>query len=105
LRIAAFILAGLFEIGGCYLVWLGQTRPNHVLTVLGIVLLAAFGFVLAQIDTGFPSRTYAAYGGIYVAMALAWMVIMDKAVPDKWDMAGIAVTLAGSAIILFGPRD
>jgi small multidrug resistance family-3 protein len=104
LQISAFILAAVLEISGCYLMWLGQLRQNTLMTFAGIVLLAGFGWVLSQVDSGFPSRTYAIYGGIYIAMALVWMIVVDRTAPDRWDTIGVAVTLVGSAIIFFGPR-
>jgi small multidrug resistance family-3 protein len=104
LQIAAFILAAILEIGGCYLMWLGQSRHNSLMTLAGIGLLAGFGWVLSQVDSGTASRTYAIYGGIYIATTLVWMVTIERATPDRWDVIGVAVTLAGSAIIFFGPR-
>jgi drug/metabolite transporter superfamily protein YnfA len=49
-------------------------------------------------------RTYAAYGGIYIVVALAWLLTVERIVPDRWDLIGGAVTLAGMAIIYFEPR-
>lgn len=49
-------------------------------------------------------RTYASYGGVYVAMALVWLWIVDRQVPDRWDVIGGAVTILGMAIIAFAPR-
>jgi small multidrug resistance family-3 protein len=51
-----------------------------------------------------PSRSYAVYGGIYIAAALLWMVIVDKHTPDRWDVTGVAISIAGALVILFGPR-
>lgn len=104
MQIAAFVLAAVLEISGCYLMWLGQSRHNMLMTLAGIGLLAGFGWVLSQVDSGFPTRTYAIYGGIYIAMALVWMVAVDRTAPDRWDAIGVAVALVGSAIIFFGPR-
>jgi small multidrug resistance family-3 protein len=49
-------------------------------------------------------RVYAAYGGVYVAMALVWLWLVEGNAPDRWDLIGAAVAVAGMAIIMFGPR-
>jgi small multidrug resistance family-3 protein len=104
MRLPLFFLAALLEIGGCYLLWMAQKQSSMWFTIAGLAALAAFGFALAQVSDHLPSRAYAAYGGIYIAMALGWMVTVDKVMPDKWDIAGVAVSIAGAMIVLFGPR-
>jgi small multidrug resistance family-3 protein len=103
-RIPAFVLAAILEIAGCYLMWLGQKQTNLIFWLGGIAALSGFGLVLAQVSDDLPARAYAAYGGIYIAMALVWMVVMDKVAPDKWDIVGAAISVVGTLIILFGPR-
>src|SRR3546814_12304462 len=55
-------------------------------------------------DSPFAGRAYAAYGGVYIAASLGWLWIVEGVRPDRWDLTGAAVCLAGTAIILFGPR-
>ena len=104
MRYGYFILAALLELAGCYFMWLGQKQANLLIWLGGIAVLAGFGLALAQVSGNLPSRAYAAYGGIYIAAALAWMIAIDRHTPDKWDVAGVAISIAGAAVILFGPR-
>lgn len=104
MRLALFALAAILEISGCYLMWWGQKQHSTWLWLAGIVVLAGFGLTLAQVSANLPSRAYAAYGGIYIAASVLWMIAVDKTWPDKWDTTGVAISLAGTLIILFGPR-
>lgn len=99
-----FVLTAIAEIVGCYLpyLWLRQGKPIWLLGPAA-VSLAAFAYLLTLHPTG-AGRTYAAYGGVYVAMALLWMWAVEAQRPDRWDVIGGAVALAGMAIIVFGPR-
>jgi small multidrug resistance family-3 protein len=104
MRLAIFALAAVLELAGCYLMWLGHKQANLLLWLGGILILAGFGFALAQVSDNLPSRAYAAYGGIYIAAALGWMVLVDRHRPDIWDTSGVAISLAGALVVLFGPR-
>ena len=104
MRLGLFALAALLELSGCYLMWLGQKQSSALMWLGGAVVLAGFGLVLAQAGDNLPSRSYAIYGGIYIAAALAWMIIVDKHAPDRWDITGVAFSIAGALVILFGPR-
>jgi small multidrug resistance family-3 protein len=104
MRLGIFALAALLELSGCYLMWLGQKQSSVVMWIGGVVVLAGFGLVLAQVGNTLPGRSYAIYGGIYMAGALLWMIIIDKHVPDRWDITGVAISIAGALVILFGPR-
>jgi small multidrug resistance family-3 protein len=104
MRLALFALAAFLELSGCYLMWLGQKQSSLLIWAGGAAVLAGFGLVLAQVGDSLPSRSYAIYGGIYIAAALAWMIIIDKHTPDRWDIAGVAISIAGAMVILFGPR-
>jgi small multidrug resistance family-3 protein len=103
-RIGLFATTAVAEIIGCYLsyVWLRHGRPVWYLAPAASSL-AAFAYLLAQHPTS-AGRTYAAYGGVYVAMAVFWMWIMEGQKPDRWDLIGGAVSLCGMALIAFGPR-
>lgn len=104
LPILIFILAGLCEIGGGYLVWLWlrESRPWWF-GLLGAVVLAIYGIV-ATFQTQNFGRVYAAYGGIFIVMAVIWGWKVDGFTPDKFDILGALVALAGMAIIFFAPR-
>ena len=64
----------------------------------------AFGWLLAQVDTVAAGRSFAAYGGIYIAASILWMWLAEGHRPDRWDLLGTAVCLLGAAIILAAPR-
>lgn len=104
--VTLFILAGLAEIGGGYLIWLGlrDGRPG-VYGLLGGIILAMYGVIAAF--QSFPSfgRVYAAYGGVFIAMSLLWGWGIDRKTPDRYDWIGAAICLVGVAVILWGPRN
>lgn len=104
MRLGIFALAAVLELSGCYLMWLGQKQSSLLLWFGGVVVLAGFGLVLAQAGANLPSRSYAIYGGIYIFAAFLWMLIIDKHAPDRWDITGVAISIAGALVILFGPR-
>ncbi|WML55216.1 YnfA family protein [Neobacillus sp. PS3-12] len=103
--VVLFILAGLAEIGGGYLIWqcLRESYPWYW-GVAGGVILAIYG-VMATFQT-FPSfgRVYAAYGGVFIILSLLWGWGIDRKSPDLYDWIGAAICLVGAAIILFAPR-
>jgi small multidrug resistance family-3 protein len=93
-----FGLAALAEIGGAWLIWQGVREHR---SLLFIVALGGYGFVAAfQPDPNF-GRVLAAYGGIFVAGSLAWGVLVDKFRPDRYDLIGAAICLAGVAVIMY----
>ncbi|HXF65656.1 MAG TPA: YnfA family protein [Burkholderiales bacterium] len=102
--LALFTLTAIAEIVGCYLpyLWLKREGPAWLLAPAAIAL-ALFVWLLT-LHPHAAGRTYAAYGGIYIVVALVWLGLVDRIVPDRWDVIGGAVTLAGMAIIYFGPR-
>lgn len=103
--LALFVLAAVAEIGGAWLVWQGVREQRGWLWMLGGVLaLGAYGFVATLQPDAHFGRILAAYGGIFVAGSLAWGVVMDGYRPDRFDIIGAAVCLAGVAIIMYAPR-
>ena len=102
---SCYLLAALGEIGGCYCfwAWLRLGRPAWVL-VPGMASLAAFAWLLTRVDSAAAGRAYAAYGGVYILTSLLWLWAVEGVAPDRWDAVGAALSLAGGAVILFGPR-
>ncbi len=66
--------------------------------------LALFAYLLTLVDSSAAGRAYAAYGGAYIAASLLWLWAIEGVRPDRWDLVGATICLAGAAIILFGPR-
>jgi small multidrug resistance family-3 protein len=97
--------AALAEIAGCFSFWacLRLGRSAWWLAP-GMVSLALFAFLLTLVDSEAAGRTYAAYGGIYIVSSVLWLWLVESQRPDRWDISGAVVCLAGAAIILFGPR-
>lgn len=100
-----FILAAIAEIGGAYLVWIGlkdDRGPWYV--ALGGLSLVAYGIIASlQPDAEF-GRVLAAYGGVFIAGSLAWGMAFDGFSPDRYDIAGVAICLAGVAMLMYAPR-
>jgi len=103
--IALFVVTALAEIVGCYLPyrWLHGDGRAWLLAPAA-VSLAAFAWLLSLHPSLGAGRTYAAYGGVYVAAAVLWMWKIEGIRPDRWDLIGSATCLVGMAIIAFGPR-
>jgi small multidrug resistance family-3 protein len=99
-----FVVTAVAEIVGCYLpyLWLRQHR-TPLLLLPAFVSLGLFAWLLTLHPTG-ASRTYAAYGGVYVATAVCWLWVVESQRPDRWDVIGGVVSLVGMAIIAFAPR-
>lgn len=102
--IILFVIAAVAEIGGAWLIWqsVRENRPWWF-ALLGVMALAAYGFVASfQPDANF-GRVLAAYGGVFVAGSLAWGVVIDGFKPTIWDYVGSAICLIGAAIIVIAP--
>lgn len=98
-----YFFTALAEIIGCYLPyrWLRHGQPIWLL-LPAAVSLALFVWLLS-LHPAASGRVYAAYGGVYVAAALGWLWLVDGIRPTGWDVLGVAVALAGMAIIAFAP--
>jgi small multidrug resistance family-3 protein len=99
-----FGLAGLCEIGGGYLIWLWlKEGKGGWLGLVGGLILVLYGIVATFQPTTF-GRTYAAYGGVFIVMALLWGWWVDGKRPDRFDLVGGSIVLIGVLVILFWPR-
>ncbi len=102
--LALFIVTAVAEILGCYLPWLWLKQGRSALLLIPAALaLGTFAWLLTLHPT-MAGRTYAAYGGVYVTVALGWMWLVEGGRPDRWDCIGAAITLVGAAVIVAGPR-
>ncbi|WP_266182008.1 YnfA family protein [Dyella humicola] len=101
---ALFVLTALAEIIGCYLPWLvlKQAKPAWLL-IPALMSLALFAWLLT-LHPAAAGRTYAAYGGIYIAVALAWLRVIDGVRLTSWDIGGACIALVGMAIIVVQPQ-
>ncbi len=99
-----FFVTAVAEIVGCYLPWLVLTQGRPVWWLLpAAASLAVFAWLLTLHPSG-AGRTYAAYGGVYVVVALIWLWRVDGVVPTRWDLVGGGICLVGMAIIALQPR-
>ncbi|WP_328458334.1 MULTISPECIES: YnfA family protein [unclassified Amycolatopsis] len=103
--ILLFLAAAVFEIGGAWLIWQGVREQRGLIWIGGgIVALGVYGFVATlQPDAQF-GRILAAYGGVFVAGSLAWGMVADGYRPDRYDVIGALLCLAGVAVIMYAPR-
>jgi small multidrug resistance family-3 protein len=99
-----FVVTAVAEIAGCYLayLWLKHDRSAWLL-VPAAVSLGLFAWLLSLHPTA-AGRVYAAYGGVYICVAVVWLMVVDNIQPTMTDWVGVAVSLVGMAIIMAGPR-
>lgn len=99
-----FVLTAIAEIVGCYLpyLWLREGKSIWLL-VPAAISLAIFAWLLTLHPTA-AGRIYAAYGGVYIGVAIVWLWLVDGIRPTGWDLLGAAVAMLGMAIIMFAPR-
>ncbi len=104
LTLGLFAVAALLEIGGGYLVWLWlRERKKLIHGLIGGIILFFYGIIPTLQPSNF-GRVYAAYGGIFVVMAIIWGLIVDKKRPDRFEIIGGIVVLVGALIIFYAPR-
>lgn len=103
--ILLFAAAAVLEIGGAWLVWQGVREHRGWTWVgLGVVALGAYGFIATLQPDAHFGRILAAYGGVFVAGSLLWGMALDGFRPDRWDVVGALVCLAGVGVIMYMPR-
>ncbi len=102
-----FIYAGaaLAEIAGCFSFWAWlRLNKSPFWLVPGLFSLILFAYLLTRVGSEAAGRAYAAYGGIYIVFSVLWLWLAEGHRPDRWDLIGGLVCLAGAAIIFYGPR-
>jgi small multidrug resistance family-3 protein len=99
-----FLATALAEIVGCYLPYLWLVKQASIwLLVPAMVSLALFAWLLTLHEAA-AGRVYAAYGGVYISVALAWLWAVDGVRPTAWDVAGVSLSLAGMGLIMYQPK-
>ncbi|HKN53650.1 MAG TPA: YnfA family protein [Amycolatopsis sp.] len=100
-----FLAAALLEIGGAWLIWQGLREQRGLIWIGGgVVALGLYGFVATLQPDAHFGRILAAYGGVFVAGSLAWGMVADGYRPDRYDVIGALLCLAGVAVIMYAPR-
>ena len=99
-----FVLAGLCEIGGGYLVWLWLRESKSIwFGLLGAVVLILYG-IIPTLQLANFGRVYAAYGGIFIVLSILWGWLVDRITPDRFDLIGGIIALLGVSMIMYWPR-
>lgn len=105
MTIPVFVAAAAAEIAGCFAFWSWWRLEKSPLWLIpGVASLVLFAWLLTLADTDAAGRAYAAYGGIYIAASLCWLWLAEGVKPDRWDVTGAAICIAGASLILFAPR-
>jgi len=99
-----FLIAGVCEIGGGYLVWLWlREGKSFWLAILGALVLVLYG-IIPTLQPAHFGRVYAAYGGIFIVLSILWGWKVDKIAPDRADIVGGMIALLGVLVIMYWPR-
>ena len=99
-----FVVAGLCEIGGGYLMWLWFREGGPLAYgIVGAIILLLYG-ILPTLQSAHFSRVYAAYGGMFIVLSLLWGWGIDGVRPDRYDAMGAMLCLAGMVVIMYAPR-
>jgi small multidrug resistance family-3 protein len=100
---AVYVAAAIAEIAGCFSVWAWlRLGRSSLLLVPATISLLLFAWLLTLIESNAAGRAYAAYGGVYIVASLGWLWIVEGVRPDKADILGALLCLAGAAVVLFG---
>ncbi|MCX0398617.1 YnfA family protein [Clostridium perfringens] len=101
-----FLLAGVFEIGGGYLIWLWLRQGKGLIYgIIGALTLILYGIIpTLQPENSNFGRVYATYGGIFIVLSILWGWKVDNIIPDKFDLIGGFIALIGILIIMYAPR-
>lgn len=106
LSIGLFIVAGLLEVGGGYLIWLAirEKKSPYLFFALGAVILIAYGVVPTFQPVDSFGRVFAVYGGFFIVLSYLWAAVFDNFKPDTGDVVGACIALAGVCVAWFWPR-
>lgn len=97
--------AAIAEILGCFAIWYWlRMGKSAIWAIPGILALILFAVLLTRVDSAFAGRAYAGYGGIYVAISLIWLRLVEGVTPDRWDIIGAGLCILGTVVIILGPR-
>ncbi|WP_082684631.1 YnfA family protein [Aureimonas ureilytica] len=97
--------AALAEIAGCFAFWAVLRSGRSALWLApGLACLVLFALLLTRVDAAFAGRAYAAYGGVYILASLGWLWAAEGVRPDRFDLLGAVLCLAGACVILLAPR-
>ncbi|GAA0118714.1 YnfA family protein [Clostridium perfringens] len=101
-----FLLAGVFEIGGGYFIWLWLREGKSLIYgIIGTLALILYGIIpTLQPENSNFGRVYATYGGIFIVLSILWGWKVDNIIPDKFDLIGGFIALIGVLIIMYAPR-
>jgi small multidrug resistance family-3 protein len=100
-----YTAAALAEIGGCFAFWVWLRLGKSVWWIVpGTASLLLFAYLLTLVPSDAAGRAFAAYGGVYIVASLAWLWAVEGVRPDRWDVIGAALCLAGAAVVLLSPR-
>lgn len=95
-----YAVAALAEIAGCFAVWSWWRGASAFWLIPGAACLAVFTFALALTPPSHAGKSYAAYGGVYIAASLAWLWLVEGAAPSPRDLIGAGLALLGALVIL-----
>ncbi len=97
-----FFVAALLEIAGCYSFWaIWKLDKSPLWLIPGLMFLAGFAWILAQVDASYAGRAYAAYGGVYIAASLLWGAVVERQLPNSYDLLGVVFCFVGASMIFF----
>jgi small multidrug resistance family-3 protein len=103
--LAAFLVAAVCEIAGCYTAWMWLRLGRSPVWLLpGALALIVFAVALTRVEASYAGRAFAAYGGIYIVTSLAWGWMVEGRKPDLADAGGAALCLLGAMVILLARR-
>lgn len=102
----AFFGAAITEIAGCFSFWAWLKLQKSILWLIpGTISLGTFAYLLTFVESEYAGRAYAAYGAVYICSSILWMWMIEKNIPDKYDIIGVLICFIGAGIILFTPRN
>ena len=86
------------------MIWLWiREGKSIVLAMAGAVVLVLYGIIPTFQPANF-GRVYAAYGGVFIVLAMLWGWKIDRKTPDTADVIGAGIALAGMSVIMYWPR-